>query len=336
MPTFCRHNRFIERCPICSKTLPGGSSGGRSSGASPRRPAASSGRAAGTRRGAGLRVHHQQRAADDGYGSPLLPGLHASADAARLSEEIAFSHGRLQVLQGAVSGVEPPTLYAQARALVATDIEQATWMCFLTAYLCPLDGPESFAGIRLALQVDRAQLSDLSEIALGPRSSHDPARGARTLDAYRQWVAQVGGSEIDQQAVAFTGDASWSPQRRFGRLFERLALPGLSRPARYELLMLLGAIEAYELEADSLHFSTPVSGAEDPSTLAAKRIFAIGDPLLLDRRAAALAEAVCVPIGCLELALANWGSDERATLGFGADAADRATLERARDALELR
>ena len=23
MPTFCRHNRFIERCPICSKTLPG-------------------------------------------------------------------------------------------------------------------------------------------------------------------------------------------------------------------------------------------------------------------------------------------------------------------------
>ena len=23
MPTFCRHNRFIERCPICSRTLPG-------------------------------------------------------------------------------------------------------------------------------------------------------------------------------------------------------------------------------------------------------------------------------------------------------------------------
>ena len=27
MPTFCRHNRFIERCPICSKTLPGSSAG---------------------------------------------------------------------------------------------------------------------------------------------------------------------------------------------------------------------------------------------------------------------------------------------------------------------
>ena len=23
MPTFCRHNRFLERCPICSRTLPG-------------------------------------------------------------------------------------------------------------------------------------------------------------------------------------------------------------------------------------------------------------------------------------------------------------------------
>ena len=281
-----------------------------------------------------MRVHHQQRAPDDGYGSPLLPGLHASADAERLTEEIAFSYGRLQVLQGGRAEVESPSLYAQARALAAEDLEQATWTCFLIAYLCPLEGPEPFTGILSALQVDRAELGDLAEVPLGPRSSYDPARGARTLHAYRQWVAQAGGSD-GRQAIAFTGDPSWGAQRRFERLFERLALPGLSRPARYELLMLLGALGAYELAADSLHFSTRSSGAEDPSTVAAKRIFAIGDPLLLERRAAALAEAVSVPVGCLELALANWVSDERATLGFGADASDQAALGQARDALGL-
>ena len=76
-----------------------------------------------------------------------------------------------------------------------------------------------------------------------------------------------------------------------------------------------------------------MQGAEDPATLAAKRMFAIGDPLLLDRRAAALAEAVEVPIASLELALANWGAGDRAMLGFSQDASDDATGDRARDAL---
>jgi hypothetical protein len=329
MPTFCRHNRFIERCPICSKTLGGDSPGGRVPSGVPRRKAASGARTS-ARRGAGLRVHRQQRAAEDGYGSPLLPGLRASPDAARLAEEIAFSSGRLLVLQAARPQPQLPEFYARVRALVADDREQATWTCFLIAYLCPLEGPEPFAGIRQALQVERGALTDLSNVALGPRSSYHPTRGARTLDAYRQWAAQAG-----SQALAFSGDASWSSQRRFERLFERIALPGLTRAARYELLVLLGALDAYELQADSLHFSARASDAEDPATLAAKRVFAIGDPLLLDRRAAALAEAIDVPVGCLELALANWGTGERATLGFPADAADEATLGRARDALGL-
>ena len=64
-------------------------------------------------------------------------------------------------------------------------------------------------------------------------------------------------------------------------------------------------------------------------------MFAIGDPLLLDRRAAALAEAVEVPIASLELALANWGAGERATLGFSRDAADDTTRDRARNVLGL-
>jgi Alpha-glutamyl/putrescinyl thymine pyrophosphorylase clade 3 len=336
MPEFCRHNRFLERCPICSKTLPGDSPGGRPSGGAPRRKASSAARTR-TRRGAGLRVQRQQRATEDGYSSPLLPGLRASADAARLAEEIAFSSGRLLVLQGTRPGLQPPDLYAQVRALVSDDLEQATWTCFLIAYLCPLEGPEPFAGIRQALEVERGALHDLSGIALGPRTSHEPARGTRTLDAYRQWVAQASGSGtvIGQQALAFSGDPSWTPQRRFERLFERISLPGLTRAARFELLVLLGALGVYELEADSLHLSARARDAQDPATLAAKRMFAIGDPLLLDRRAAALAGAIAVPVGSLELALANWCAGERATLGFTPEATDGDALERARDALGL-
>ena len=44
-----------------------------------------------------------------------------------------------------------------------------------------------------------------------------------------------------------------------------------------------------------------------------KRVFGIGDPLNLDRRAAALAEAVSIPPEALDLALANWGAGERAS-----------------------
>ena len=73
---------------------------------------------------------------------------------------------------------------------------------------------------------------------LGPRTSHDPARGADTLLAYRQWVQRSSGG--GGQARALIGDPSWSPERRFERLFERLALPGLGRTGRYDLLLTLG------------------------------------------------------------------------------------------------
>jgi len=64
-------------------------------------------------------------------------------------------------------------------------------------------------------------------------------------------------------------------------------------------------------------------------------VFGIGDPINLNRRAAALAKALEVSVGALDLALANWGSEERATLGFAPDTCDAAALERARQALGL-
>jgi hypothetical protein len=329
MPTFCRHGRFLERCPICSKTLPGNEPAGgtprraRSGGASARRQGAGGAR----RTREGLRVRHEGRAVEDGYSSPLLPGLRASADAARLAEEIAFSSGRMAAL-----AIDPPGAYGDARALATSDLERATWICFLLAYLCPTEDDEPFASVQAVLAVapgPRSLPGELGELldglALGPRGSHEPGSGARTLDAYGQWAIRAGGGE-EPQARAFTGDLGWTPERRFARLFERLALPGLSRAGRYELLVSLGRLGLYELSSDSLQLSSVrATGGEDSTTVAAKRIFGIGDPLLLDRRAAALAAGVEVPIEALDLAFANWGSGQRATLGFPTEAAQDAS-----------
>jgi hypothetical protein len=342
VPTFCRHGRFLERCPICSKTLPGASPAGRSSGPGAKRrssPSSAGARAGGpgrARRGGphagSLHVRRQQRAVEDGYSSPLLPGLRASADAARLADELAFSEGRLEALAGVEGAATPPDLYREVRSLAAGgELERASWICFLIAYLGPLEGPEPFAGIERALATGPGELPDLVDVPLGPRSSYDAARGTATVQAYRAWYGQAG-----SQAAAFAGGPDWSPVRRFERLFERLALPGFKRAARYELLVSLGTLGLYELEADSLHLSAArAGGQEDATMLAAKRIFAIGDPLLLERRAWALAEAVALPVAALDLALANWQTEERATLGFSPETAADETLQVAREALGL-
>jgi hypothetical protein len=316
VPTFCRHNRFIERCPICSKTLPGSEPSARparrSPGAAGSRPRGAE-RAGRRPRADGLRVRHEGRAVEDGYASPLVPGLRASADARRLAAEIAFSSARLAAL-----AIDPPGTYGLAvEEAAAGDFERATWVAFLLAYLSPTEGEQPFAGIDAALAAapgpgaDAGGLGELLDgLPRGPRGSH--ARGAaRTLNAYAQFLSRGGSQE-----AAFTGDAGWNAERRFARLFERLALPGLTRAARYELLVTLGRLGVYDLRADSLHLGGGRASGEDEASLAAKRVFGIGDPLLLDRRAAALAQAAGVPLEALDLALYNWAAGERATLAF--------------------
>jgi hypothetical protein len=332
---FCRHNRFIERCPICRETVPGlapPESTRRRPRARASERAAENGRASGRRAaprrrgGPELRVRRESRAEDDGYRTALAPGLRASQDAERLAEEIAFADGRLVAITMA-----PPDLYGEMRE--QEDREQATWMCFLAAYLSPLEGEDPFAGVRRALEADwrAGELPALEEIALGPRTSHDPAHGDRTLRAYLQWAHAA-----DGEREPFVGDPTWTAQRRFERLFERLRLPGLARMGRYDLLVTLGRIGLYELRADSLHLGAVRAGeAQDLTTVAAKRLFGIGEPLHLERRAQLLAEAMSVPVEALDLAFANWGAGERATLGAPPEALDRHALERARAALEL-
>jgi hypothetical protein len=136
--------------------------------------------------------------------------------------------------------------------------------------------------------------------------------------------------------VAFAGDASWSPERRFERVYERLVLPGLSRAARYDLLVTLGRLGLFELHPDSLHLGGGrVEAAGEPTILAAKRVFGIGDPILLERRASALAQAIEAPLEALDPALSSWGSGERATLGVPAETLDTGLLERTREAFGL-
>src|SRR5690348_3268391 len=113
MPTFCRHNRLIQNCPICSREqsieLRPVVSSSQPRSSQDRPAAAPRSRAGGTAtnraRGGGrssaptgLRVRRLARGADDGYGSPLVPGLKSSVEAERLAEELAFAAARLDTL----------------------------------------------------------------------------------------------------------------------------------------------------------------------------------------------------------------------------------------------
>ena len=276
MSLFCRHNRLTANCPICSreqqaelraKAPP--SPPRTRSGSTAKRGSGSSGRRSGvvTRRVA--------RAADDGYRNPLAPGLRATADAERLAGALAAAAQRL----------EPPGPYPEIAE--AQDTEQATWLAFLVA----LAGPEA-PELQQALRAARPAWEDGVPEDL-------PAERRRTAEAYHAWAARAG-----TQEAAFSGDAGWSAERRFARVFERLALPGFGRARRFDLLTALGAAGRYELTAGELFLGLE----DDPATLAAKRLLVSGDRLLLDRRARELAEACRLPLAALDRGLAVWGT----------------------------
>jgi hypothetical protein len=309
---FCRHGALAERCPICQPTVEAATRSApvrvrRSAGdTKPRSNLSSRGR---------LVVRHEARAQDDGYRSPLAPGLRATADARRLATEIAFAAGRLTALER-----DPPGLYAAVAA--EPDLEQASWLAFLIAYLGPLEPPaDPFAAIA-AVRAPWGQTPDLADVGVGPRGAHDAARGNATIDAYRRFAERAG-----SQGRALTGDFAWSAEQRFERIHERLALPGLRGRARYDLLVTLGRLGRYPLAAAAL-----LVGDDDPVTLAAKRVFGIGDRMTLERRARELASAAQVPVASLDLALENWARGERVTQGTP-DAWDAAAEERALAAL---
>ena len=272
---FCRHNRMTAKCPICSKELEAelrAKAPPRPPGAR-RRTAAPRARRAATPRTGAVVTRRLARAQDDGYRNQLVPGLRATADAERLASALLIGAERL----------EPPGPYEVVAA--EPDKEQATWLAFLLALAGP-DAPELREAIAAAAPRFEDDVPDLS------------AAQQRAVAAYRQWAARAG-----SQSAGFTGEADWSPQRRFARVFERLALPGMTRTARFELLAALAAAGLYELEPDQLQLGVE----DDATTQAAKRILLSGDKMLLERRARDLAAATDVPLAALDRAFALWG-----------------------------
>ncbi len=295
---FCRHNRMTAKCPICSKELEAelrAKAPPRPAGIK-RAPAAPRTRRAATPRTGALVTRKLARAQDDGYRNALVPGLRATADAERLAGALMIAAERL----------EPPGPYD----VVATepDLEQATWLAFLLALIGP-DAPELQEALAAAPRYADGELPDL------------PEAQQRTVAAYRQWAERAG-----SQAAGFTGEADWSPPRRFARVFERLALPGFSRAARFELLATLGAAGLYPLEPDQLQLAVE----DDATTQAAKRVLLSGDKMLLERRARDLASACDVPLAALDRGFALWGDP-----GAEIDAADELPAAM-RSALALR
>lgn len=276
MSLFCRHSRMTANCPICSKELEA-----ELKAKAPPRPGRARAATGGARRASapGARrsrmvTHKVARAVDDGYRNPLAPGLRATADAERLAAALWQAQVRLA----------PPGPHPAVAA--ETDREEATWLAFLLA-LAP---PE----LHEALIVGRPSWA-------GGEPPELPGVNPETITSYRAWAERAG-----SQAAAFEGEADWTPERRFGRVFERLALPGLGRAKRFELLVTLGSAGLYPLEADSLH----LGGEDDATSVAAKRLLVSGDRLLLDRRARELAAAAELSVGALDHGLALWGDSE--------------------------
>lgn len=305
MPQFCRHSRLIQNCPICSREREVelrpvvSSSAPRST--QPREPRKPAARSRSARARPGLTVHRLRNAVDDGYRSGLVPGLKSSEEARRLADELAFAASRLKALES-----DPPGLYAEV-ADRGEDIEERTWLAFLIAYLGPLETHDPFAAIRrIRRSWSSGEPVELDGVQTGPRSAYDPSGATRTLEAYRAWASRSG-----SQAAAFGGEPEWTPERRFARAFERLALPGLHRDARFELLVSLGRLGVYDIRAGTLAL-----GGDDQVTVAAKRALGIGEKMLLERRAEQLAEGCGIPLEALDLGFYNWERGERASVGL--------------------
>ncbi|MBO9533016.1 MAG: hypothetical protein J7513_08590 [Solirubrobacteraceae bacterium] len=307
MPTFCRHGRFEASCAICrqekAKAEPKAVTP-RAKGTTARRPASSStgGSSTGSTRKRGVVTGKLQRAADDGFRSDFLPGVRSTADALNLAGELTAAEARLSAY-----GTEAAGPWA-----VVADLAGEPHKAFAAALVIAVASPDAAAGsvttagaALAALQAADGSLESLDAIggateaktilADGPRGprAHDATAAALEVPAR---LAQRSGGSLE---AALAGEAAWSAERRFARLLDRLALPGLPRAVRFDLLTALGRSGALPVRADALHLGS------DQVTDAAKRLFAVADTALLERRAAALVDATGVAFDALELALWN-------------------------------
>jgi hypothetical protein len=315
---FCRHGRREDRCVVCSnekrkKAAKANVGSGRITSArtgggtrSASRSAASGALTARRKTAAkgGVRVKQATRHAGDGWSSELLPGLRSSREAEDLLTQVSRAHARLQRLSS-----DPPGPYATVKALAGgdeQDREHATWLLFQIAYYGPLEGEQPFAEIERLLVRWDDPLPDaeaLREANVGPRGAHAHDRGDATLRGYREWASRAGG-----QLRGLSGHGT-DPARRFDAAYRALALPGLTRPARYEFVVTLGVFGLLDVAPWSLLLDSGRSGAagaRDLLSVAAKRAFLTGDSVLLQRRFGAFVRELGVPVAACDLGFLNW------------------------------
>lgn len=330
MPTFCRHGRFEASCAICrqekAKAEPKTVTP-RAKGTAARRPTSSAKPAASTSstRSRTLVTGRLQRSVDDGFRSELLPGVRSTADAQLLFEEVTAAEARLAThatgeagpwgAVGALAG-HPHRAFVAALAVgIASPDSAAGSAATATAALAAVEAADTSLEALDAIAGATEAGAILTAGPRGPRA-HDASSQALGVPAQ---LAQRSGGSLE---AALTGEASWTPERRFARVLDRLALRGLPRAVRFDVLVALGRSGALPVRADALHLGS------DQVTDAAKRLFAVADTALLERRAAALVEATGIAFDALELALWNVAG---ADAGAGGAAARWSTAKPATD-----
>ena len=198
-----------------------------------RRPRAARSSAPATSRGSrsAVRVRKLTQAADDGYRNELVPGVKASADAERLAAELAFATARLAEL-----AADPPGAVRADRRGARSRGGAVARVPHRVPRRRPRATTRSPRSARRTCRGRRASCpTSTSRSGCARRTSRRRARARCSPTA-------PGRTRAGSQPAAFAGEASWTPERRFDRLFERLALPGFGRPGRYELLVSLGRL----------------------------------------------------------------------------------------------
>ena len=169
--------------------------------------------------------------------------------------------------------------------------EEAFWLAFLLALV-----PPGAHELHEAIVASRPSWSSAEAPEI-------PGADPRTIPAYRAWAERAG-----SQAEAFLGEPAWSPERRFGRAFERLALPGLNRTARYELLRHARRRRrpptSPPTRCTSARSTTPPRSPPSACSCPATRCCSSAAPPTSRRRAG-------IRLGALDRALAVWGEGER-------------------------
>ena len=269
----------------------------------PRRPAD---RGRSPRARPGMTVHRVRNSVDDGYRSPLLPGLKSSSEADRLADELAFAATRLRVLESA-----PPGLYAEV-ADPAGDVEERTWLAFLIAYLAPLESDDPFASIRAARRPwASGERPALEDVETGPRGAHDPAHPYRTIEAYRAWASRAGSqsaafawrARVDAGAALRPGVRAAGPPGPA----PRRALRAAREPRAASAYTTSGRARWPSAAAAAIRLRSPPSARWGSAT----RCCSSGGRRSW-RRAAG------TPLAALDLGFYNWERGERATVGLGA------------------